>query len=238
MLVLALDSSTPVTTAAVGEVSEENRTVLAEVVLPGAGASETLLRAAEAALSLCVKDFSDVEGIIVGVGPGTFTGIRIACATARSLSLGSGAALMRGSTLSALATSALDANIGNETNREVLAVLDAKRGEVFARRFTNDEAVGIIEQESIFCGKPEELAASVRNDRGFLVVGDGAVRYREVLSYSGFIPPDNSSLNRVSAAGHILSASLEVVAAEDIIPVYVREPDAEVRRDLNPWLGA
>jgi tRNA threonylcarbamoyladenosine biosynthesis protein TsaB len=68
-----------------------------------------------------------------------------------------------------------------------------------------------------------------------LVLGDGAVRYRDALSELGEIPPDGSPLHRVTAAGHVLSADLAPVGHEEIVPIYVREPDAEVRRDLNPW---
>ncbi|WP_119069078.1 tRNA (adenosine(37)-N6)-threonylcarbamoyltransferase complex dimerization subunit type 1 TsaB [Rubrobacter indicoceani] len=239
MLVLALDASTPTTSVAIGEPDAEARRILAQVELPGAGASETLLRAADAALLLCGRDFSEVQGIVVGVGPGTFTGIRIACATARSLALGSGAVLMSGSTLAALATPALS------VRPEVLAVLDARRGEVFARKFSagaffDPERPGDTGLEGIFCGTPEKLASSgTETDPGrkLLVVGDGAVRYRDKLSVLGDIPPDGSPLNRVSAAGHLLSGGFHPVEAGEIVPVYVREPDAEVRRDLNPWLG-
>ncbi|MGI8649030.1 MAG: tRNA (adenosine(37)-N6)-threonylcarbamoyltransferase complex dimerization subunit type 1 TsaB [Rubrobacter sp.] len=235
MLVLALDASTPVTTVALGEVEGDERVLFCEVALPGAEASETLLRAVESALSLGGREFSEVGGIVVGVGPGAFTGIRIACATARSLALGSGASLMANSTLTALAAPALDAR---PEGSEVLAVLDARRGEVFARRFVAGESSrDTITPESIFCGKPEQLLAEISNYEDPLIVGDGAVRYREDLSALGDIPPYSSALNRVSAVGHLLSVKPEFVGAEGITPVYVREPDAEVRRDLNPWLG-
>jgi tRNA threonylcarbamoyladenosine biosynthesis protein TsaB len=49
------------------------------------------------------------------------------------------------------------------------------------------------------------------------------------------MPPDSSPLHRVTAAGHVLSADFREVPAAEVVPVYVREPDAEVRRDLNPW---
>jgi tRNA threonylcarbamoyladenosine biosynthesis protein TsaB len=66
-------------------------------------------------------------------------------------------------------------------------------------------------------------------------VGDGAVRYRERLERIGHVPPDTSPLHRVSAEGHVISADLTPIAADALVPIYVREPDAEVRRDLNPW---
>ncbi|AHY45970.1 tRNA threonylcarbamoyl adenosine modification protein YeaZ [Rubrobacter radiotolerans] len=236
MLVLALEASTPVVSAALARVErdgdEERRDLLAEVVLAGAGTSEGLLPAVEAALSLSGREFSEVEGIVVGLGPGTFTGIRIAAATARSLAFGSdgSVALMRGSTLAALAAPAL------AVRREVLAVLDARRGEVFARSFLRGEGLEVAE-ESILCARPEELVADLASASGEpLLVGDGAVRYRDELSDLGEIPPDDSPLHRATAGGLVLSASLESVPPERVIPVYVREPDAEVRRDLNPWL--
>ena len=174
----------------------------------------------QAALDLAGEDLDSVELVLAGVGPGTFTGIRIAAATARALSAGTGIALARNSTLDALAAPALSCS------PDVLAVLDARRGQVFARRFSEAGPT-----TGIYCVRPEEL--SVEGEP--VLVGDGAVRYREDLAGLGPIPPDGSPLHRVTAAGHVVSADLAAVGPEDLVPIYVREPDAEVRRDLNPW---
>lgn len=218
MLILALDASTPVTTVALAR--ENGREVLAEVSVTARGASETLLPAIHAALALAAQDLGSVERVLAGVGPGTFTGIRIAAATARALSAGTGISLSKNSTLAALAAPALSCS------GDVLAVLDARRGQVFARRFSEDGPT-----TDIFCVRPEAL--SVEGEP--LVVGDGALRYREDLSSLGRIPPEDSPLHRVTAVGHIISADLTSVNPEDLVPIYVREPDAEVRRDINPW---
>jgi tRNA threonylcarbamoyladenosine biosynthesis protein TsaB len=183
VLILAFDASTTVTTVALAN----GREVIVEVSVTGRGASETLLPAVHDALDLAGEELGSVGLVLAGVGPGTFTGIRIAAATARALSAGTGAALAKNSTLAALAAPALSCS--------------------------------------------EELAA----EGGPILIGDGAVRYREDLSKLGRIPPDGSPLHRVTAAGHVISADLSPVSAEDIVPIYVREPDAEVRRDLNPW---
>jgi tRNA threonylcarbamoyladenosine biosynthesis protein TsaB len=220
MLLLALDASTPNVTVAVTRVDGDRREVLAEVSTTALGASEALLPAVHAALDLAGEDFASVGRILAGTGPGTFTGIRIAAATARTLALGNGAALSRNSTLDALAAPALC------VTGDVLAVLDAKRGQVFARRYP-----GRGPENQIVCVKPEELLSEGEP----IVIGDGAIRYRAVLSSLGEIPPDASPLHQVTAAGHVLSADLAVVDAEELVPIYVREPDAEVRRDLNPW---
>jgi len=230
VLILVLDTSTGVVTVAVARAGEGEREVLAEISIPSRGASETLLPAARAALDLAGTDLSEVERILVGVGPGTFTGIRIALAVTRALSLATGAALSRNSTLAALAAPAL---LGT-AEPEVLAVLDARRRQVFAQRFGDDGARG-----GISCSAPEELPAMLAPvEERTLIVGDGAVRYREALSGLGRVPPEASPLHRVTAVGHVLSADLAPVPVREVVPLYVREPDAEARRDLNPWSKA
>ena len=226
MLVLAFDSSTNDVSVAVARVSDDGRReILAEISVPSRGASEALLPAAHAALGLAGASLGDVGRVLVGVGPGTFTGIRIAAAAARSLALATGTSLSKGSTLAALAAPALAlASIGEG---DVLAVIDARRRQVFSQRFTANGA----SPGGIVCVHPGELRA----DGAPLVVGDGAVRYREVISGLGHIPDDASPLHRVTASGLVLSADLTPVAAGEVVPLYVREPDAEVRRDLNPW---
>jgi tRNA threonylcarbamoyladenosine biosynthesis protein TsaB len=216
MLILVLDASTPVIAVAL---AEEDK-IVTEISVPARGASEALLPAIHAALNLAGEELASVERLLVGVGPGTFTGIRIAAATARALSLGTGAILSKNSTLAALAAPALSCHT------HVLAVLDARRRQVFAQRFS-----GVDPTTEILCVKPEDLSA----EGAPLVVGDGAMRYRDALSPLGPIPPDDSPLHRVTATGHVLSADLRPVSAEELVPIYVREPDAEVRRGLNPW---
>jgi tRNA threonylcarbamoyladenosine biosynthesis protein TsaB len=224
VLILALDASTAVTTVALARAGGDGRRVLAEISVPSTkpsgGASEALLPAVHAALGLAGEELSSVDRVLCGVGPGTFTGIRIAATTARALALGTGSALAQSSTLDALAAPAL------ACRPDVLAVIDARRGEVFARRFgAEGPTTGTI------CAKPADL--SLAGDP--LLVGDGAVRYRGELERVGRIPSDDSPLNRVSAVGHVMAADLSPVAAGELVPAYVREPDAEVRRDLNPW---
>jgi tRNA threonylcarbamoyladenosine biosynthesis protein TsaB len=218
LLILALDASTPVTTVALAR--ENGREVLAEVSVTARGASETLLPAIHAAIDLAGEDLGSVGIVLAGVGPGTFTGIRIAAATARALSAGTDIPLSKNSTLDALAAPALS------FSGDVLAVLDAKRGQVFTRRFSEAGPT-----TGIHCLRPEELSI----EGGPLVVGDGAVRYRGALSGLGCIPPKGSPLHRVTAVGHVISADLTPVSPDELVPIYVREPDAEVRRDLNPW---
>ena len=239
-MILALDASTNIVTTVVARAEEEvvpkakrfpglrlEGEILAEISVPGRGASEALLPAVHNALSLSGIDLDQVDLILPGVGPGTFTGIRIALATARSLSLASSAMLSKNSTLAALAA----VTLLDTKEPLVLAMLDGKRQQVFAQHFADDGTHG-----EILCVTPEELLMEdVSLKRDMLIVGDGAVRYRSELSALGYIPPDASRLHRVTAVGHILSADFTPVSPGEVVPLYVREPDAEVRRDLNPW---
>ncbi len=225
MLVLAFDTSTTIATIAVARV-EERREALAEISVSGTGSgsfSEALLPAVHSALGLCGIGLGEIDLILVGLGPGTFTGIRISAATARSLAFGGGIDLARGDTLSALAAPALSA-LGNGEN--VLSVVDARRGEVFAQRHGNGEPGDIL------CAAPESLPDSMF---ATLVVGDGAAHYRDRLGHLGRIPPDGSPLHRVTAAGMVSASELTAVSPDELTPLYVRQPDAETRRERNPW---
>src|SRR5215218_4461114 len=147
MLILALDAATPVVAVAFARAQEDGREILAEISISSRGASEALLPAAHAALNLAGEKLGSVERVLAGVGPGTFTGIRIAAATARALALGTGAPLSKNSTLDALAAPALSCF------EDVLAVLDAKRGQVFARSYSEAGPTA-----GIYCLRPEELS--------------------------------------------------------------------------------
>lgn len=232
LLVLAFDTSTAVAAVALAREREDgSRELLAETSVTGrgsGGSSEALLPAIHSTLGLCGFGVTDLDLLLVGLGPGTFTGIRISAATARSLALGTGAALARGDTLSALGAPALSA-LGE--GGSVLSVVDARRGEVFVRRF---DAEGWASGD-IVCAVPGELPQELA---ATLVVGDGAARYREQLERLGRVPPDASPLHRVTASGMAAVSDLSPVAPEALAPVYVREPDAETRRERNPWSRA
>ena len=132
-MILGFDTATPATAVAVlpaaGE-PVELRHEPAEGERPGH--ARQLLPLAEQALQTLDATFADVRRIGVGVGPGTFTGLRIGVATARALAQATGAEVAGISTLEALAVEAGD-------DRAVLAVLDARRGEAYAAAFRDGE---------------------------------------------------------------------------------------------------
>jgi tRNA threonylcarbamoyladenosine biosynthesis protein TsaB len=196
MLILAFDTATDVATSALvsdGEVLGE-RTSRAATVLEDVDA---LLRQAGA-------HTRELEGIAVGTGPGSFTGIRIGLATARGLALALGVPVAGVSTLDALSAGAPGA----------VPVIDARRGEVF-----------------VLLEAPRALApTALLVRRGTLCVGNGAVRYRTVLEAAGAEVPPDADERHVPRARFHAQLARDFGPAEAVEPMYLRVPDADKTR--------
>ena len=220
-MILGLDTATPATVVAVLPDDGEPVELRHE---PGAGErpghATQLLPLARRALEAVGATFADVRRIGVGVGPGTFTGLRIGVATARALAQATGAELAPVSTLAALAHAADD-------ERAVLAVLDARRGEAFAAAYRGGEQ--LVAPAAV---APEELADLADPALApWLAVGDGAVRFRDRLEPAAEVPADSSALHRVSALAVCrLAETARTVDRDALLPEYVRAPDAVPRR--------
>ena len=222
MIVLGLDTATTATVAGVldrsGAVTEVRDDPEPGVRPAHAG---RLLGAAEAALERAGLGWDEVERIAVGVGPGSFTGLRIGIATARALAQGRGLPVVGVSSLEALARGAAEAPL-------VLAVLDARRGEAFAAAWRGGALVLPAAALS-----PEALAERVAALQGTaLAVGDGAVRFRGPLEAAGaLVPPDEDGAHRLHAE-HVcrLGAAGNPIDRDALLPDYLREPDAVPRQ--------
>ncbi|MGZ4182257.1 MAG: tRNA (adenosine(37)-N6)-threonylcarbamoyltransferase complex dimerization subunit type 1 TsaB [Solirubrobacteraceae bacterium] len=174
--------------------------------------------------------WGDVDAIAVGVGPGTFTGLRIGVASARALARAREIPLIGVSTLQSLACNALS---DVERAGSVLAVLDARRREVFAAGWPVGLQQGPPTLLSPRACAPEALGQVVEAMRpGPLAVGEGAVEFREVLERAGaLIPDDQSAIHRVSAINHCrLALSMRGSSPDQVQPEYLRLPDAEIGR--------
>ena len=193
MLILAFDTATDVATSALvadGEVLGER-----------SSRAVTLLEDVDALLRQSGTHTRDVEGLAVGIGPGSFTGVRIGLATARGLAFALGIPVAGVSTLDALAAGAPGA----------LPVIDARRREVFVP--------GAVLA-------PAEVAL----EPGRLCVGSGAVRYRDVLETKGAeIPPDGDERHLPRARFHA-GLARDFGPAEQVEPLYLRLPDADKTR--------
>ncbi len=194
MLTLAFDTATEVATSALVDDGE----VLGERM----SRAQTLLEDVDALLRQGGAHPADIGALAVGIGPGSFTGVRIGLAAARGLAVAlelEGAGV---STLDALAAGAPGA----------VPVVDARRREVFA----------------LLDGEPRVLApADLSVDEGTVCVGSGAVRYRQLLEEKGVVvPPDGDERHLPRARFHAqLAGALGPV--DGIEPLYLRLPDAK-----------
>ena len=191
MLVLAFDTATDVATSA----------LLADGVVLGERVStaRTLLEDVDALLGEAGAEPEDLDALVVGLGPGSFTSTRIGIAVARGLGLGLGIPGAGVSTLDALASALPGA----------CPVVDARRREVFV---PGPKAVS-----------PDDLVL----EHGTICVGSGAVRYRATLERKGAsVPPDDDPIHLPHARLHAALAA-EFDDPESLAPIYVRAPDAK-----------
>ncbi len=227
MIVLALDTATAATTAAVLDARDpaaaaERRHDPAPGERPGH--ATRLLGLCATALEAADADWGDLGRIAVGTGPGSFTGLRIGLATAHGLALSRDLPLVGVSSLHALAAGALDAAPGGR----VAAVLDARRGEAFAAAWDREAAA--MPPAAL---APKPLAAALAGLPGpRLAVGDGALRFRALIERAGLeVPDDDSPLHRVSASLLArLALDVRPGARGTVLPDYLRRPDAELAR--------
>lgn len=190
-LILAFDTATDrATSALVGD---------GELLGERVSRASTLLSDVDALLRQAGAHPRDITGLAVGIGPGSFTGIRIGLAAARGLALALDVPAAGVSTLDALAAGAPGA----------IPVIDAKRHEVFV------------------AGPPRAVApAELEVEPGATYVGDGARRYRDVFEQAGAdVPPDEDELHLPRARFHAQLAA-GFGPAELVEPLYVRLPDA------------
>jgi tRNA threonylcarbamoyladenosine biosynthesis protein TsaB len=168
-----------------------------------------------------------LERIAVGVGPGTFTGLRIGVATARGLAQSLGVEVVGISTLRVLAEAAL-AGTEPRDRRRVLAMIDARRGEAFAAVYSLDGE--LAPPRALAPAELEGFATQEGGVHGLLAVGDGALRFRGYLeAIAVAIPESASPLHRVDA-GALCELALSARAGEPeaVLPDYRRRPDAEI----------
>ena len=225
MIVLGFDTATPATAVAVVDddgpgVERRHDPVAGE--RPGHGAQVLVL--AREALEELGLTFADLDRIAVGLGPGGFTGLRIGVATARALAQSAAAQLVGVSTLEALA-----AGQTPDPGQGVLAVVDARRGEVFAAGWRDGEQV--VAPVAIAPAKVGELITP-----GWLAVGDGALRFRDDLERAGCVVPADGSQHHLVSALVIcrLARDLPPAPHGDLVPDYLREPDAVRPRRATP----
>ena len=218
MNVLGLDTSTAASAACLirGDGRAFEVTPAARDLTGRPAHARELMPAVARAITDAGLGFDDLDAVAVGTGPGAFTGLRIGIATARALAAARGLPLHPVSSLAALAAG-VDAPLA-------LAVLDARRGEVFAALHERAE-----QRWAPFIARPEALAERVRAAALTpLAAGEGAIRYRRELEGAGArVLPEDSPHHVVRALAVCrLAAEVAPVAPEAVLPDYLRMPDA------------
>jgi tRNA threonylcarbamoyladenosine biosynthesis protein TsaB len=210
--------------------------------------AESLLPSLDELLVGCGLTLDSVDAFAVSVGPGSFTGLRVGIATLKGLAFGGGRPVAPVSTLAALAWTASDpsgpSNLSNPSaaSEPVVAMLDARRGEVYAAAYAASAgppareilAEGVYSREDLVRKLPP---ACVLVGEGVLVCGEWL---RERLGSGVRVQPPPASDARarhVAVLGAALLAAGRGIDAAELVPRYLRRAEAEVKRTGERFEG-
>lgn len=215
MRILAIDASTQVCAAALGDgVAWDERMEIA-----GHRHSELLLPMIRALLDDHGATLERLDGVAFGAGPGAFTGLRIACGIAQGLALGAGLPVLGVSTLEALAeTARQSAGAGR-----VIAALDARAGEVYVAAYRHDDGRW---HEVVAPAVIAPAVAALPEGGGWTGVGSGfsypALRERCLPVLASCEPTLSPTATAIGTLALPRLARGEGVAARDATPIYLR----------------
>jgi tRNA threonylcarbamoyladenosine biosynthesis protein TsaB len=229
LAVVGFDTATDDTAVCVaydGEVLYESQLGLSEKGSPlhTTALLEEIDRAVDAA-----GGWGSIGTVAVGLGPGSFTGLRVGLSTARALGLSCGVPIRGVCTLDALGRGL--GEVAGGLSR--LAVIDARRGEAFAALYSPDGA----RLWEPLVDSPAALAERVGNlAENPVGAGSGAVRFRDELASQGVeVPDDVDPVHRV-AARHICALAVTGKNGDEsglVAPIYLRPPDAQRWRERD-----
>jgi tRNA threonylcarbamoyladenosine biosynthesis protein TsaB len=193
---------------------------------------ETLLPHVARTVELAGVAFESIDALAVGVGPGSFTGVRIGVATAKGLALAQRKPIVGVSTLRVLARGCV-AGPGL-----VAPLLDAHKGEVYAGLYALDEQGELCERLAPFHAAPEEAARRLRAAAGpspVALAGSGLARYQDALLSALGEParraPRFCDAPRAACLAHEAARQLAMRGPDDLAalaPLYFRESDAKL----------
>jgi len=183
--------------------------------------SERLMGAVDRLLSDAGWTVRDLEGLAVSVGPGSFTGLRIGLSTVKGLALALAIPVAAVPTLDAMATLLPFASL------PVCPVLDARKREVYASLYRWDGA-GMRREWEYLALAPADLAR--RLDEPVIVLGDAADQIDSPYARQIHPPRRGPSPAAVGFLGHQRLAMGDTVAPADLVPIYLRPSEAELKR--------
>ena len=221
LTILSLDSSTEACSVAL---LAENETVHQRFMLAPREHTQKILPTINEVVKEAGLALSDIDAIIYGQGPGSFTGVRIGISIAQGLAFGLDIKMVGVSTLQAMAQQALDSN-GSES---VYAAIDARMGEVYFAHYKNENGLMVLAGKEVVI-KPEDLITSiVKTDiiKDSELVGTGWEAYLFLQEYfanctlSDIIYPNAVNMLK---SGKTLITKGQAVEPELAVPVYLRD---------------
>jgi tRNA threonylcarbamoyladenosine biosynthesis protein TsaB len=214
MQVLALDTSTEYCSVALWR----DGTIIERCDLVGQKHSEVLIEMLDELLKDAGFVIKDMDGIAFGMGPGSFTGVRIACGATQGLALGANLPVAGVCTLQAIAESS--------GKPRVIAALDARMGELYLAAYQKREGIWKTVIEPCLC-RPEDAPMLAGSDwfgagSGFAVHGDAlARRYAgQLQGVDGGAIPQASAIAILGAARFALGQGVD---AAEALPLYLRD---------------
>lgn len=243
MPTLAIDTATETLSVALGEGNH----ILADAGMKAGRAHlELLLPEIELLLGRCSLRIRDVDHIVVGTGPGTFSGLRVGISTGRALAQALDIPISGSSSLQALALRMAPALAEGEDG--LLPLIDARRGQVFTRLYRLGDGDIPEPASDIACLGPEHIGRlwATEVTGRLLAGGDGALAYHQRLDDVGgrlrLLAADDPR-NIINASCHIRltgpGGAEHHQGMDTALPVYIREPDADrtiLLRKRLPWL--
>lgn len=217
MLLLALDTATPAVTVAL---HDGERTLASDAQVDARRHGELLLPAVDRVLKDAGVSLSDLTGLVVGTGPGPYTGLRVGLATADVLGFALGVPVHGLCTLDGLAYAT---GLGEEpVEGPFVVATDARRKEVYWRRYA--DARTPVGEPAV--DRPADIAAEVA---GLPAAGAGALLYPDTF-------PDARAPEYASAAALAALAAERIAAGGELPaprPLYLRRPDAQVPKNYK-----
>lgn len=214
MRILALDTSTEYCSVAVWH----DGTVMERCELAGQRHSEMLMGMVDSLLRDADVKLAQLDGIAFGMGPGSFTGVRIACGSTQGLALGANLPVAGVCTLQAIAESS--------GKPRVIAALDARMSELYLAAYEMRDGIWITVIEPCLC-KPED--APVLPGSGWFGAGSGFAAHGDALAkrYSGQLDGVDGGAIPQAAAIAVLGAARfalgQGVDAAEALPLYLRD---------------
>ena len=222
MKILAVDTSTGSCSVAF---LKERRLIAEEVYTAGKTHSRHLMAIIDHILGRCESSPADLDGIAVTRGPGTFTGLRIGLSTVKGLAAAIAKPVAGVSSLAALAWPLA------WNRRPVVAMIDARRGEIYHARFGGD---GSVTEGKARVSGPEDAVETL--PEGAILVGSGAVLYREVWESRRpdvCLASETDHVIRAASVGMLAVDRFEEGTADSVdalVPEYIRKSDAQIHR--------